>query len=45
MSSLMSQNHTHDFRFPLGTLFQEPSIQYYIIYNEHIPGRHWFEQK
>ena len=44
----MSQNQTQwnlDFRFHLGTLFQESIIQLYVISNEHKPDRHFFEQK
>ena len=44
----MSQNHTHwnlDFRFSLGTLFQERIIQLFVMYDEHISDRHFFEQK
>ena len=44
----MSQNHTHwnlDFSLSPGTLFQGPTIQDYVIDNEHRLARHLFEQK
>ena len=52
-SSQMSQNHTLwnlDFRFSLGTLFQESdysttSRSIHVMSYEHKPDRHFFEQK
>ena len=46
-SSLMSQNHTNwnlDFRFSLGTLFQESIIQLFVIDNEHKSEQHFLNK-
>ena len=46
-SSRMSQNPTHwnlDFSLSPGTLFQGPTIQYYVIYNKDKSAQHLFEQ-
>ena len=44
----MSQNHTLwnlDFRFSLGTLFQESIIQLFVMDYEHKRDRHFLAQK